>query len=71
MFQKFLLRKMLRSQGVPDAQIEIFLNMIEKNPELFKKIASEVEEKVKQGKDKQTASIEVMQKYETELKKLA
>ena len=52
------------------AQIDMFIKMMEKNPELFKTIAKEVEERIKQGKDKQSASIEVMRKYEAELKKL-
>ncbi len=70
MFGNFLLRKMLRTQGVPEAQIEMFIKMMEKNPELFKTIATEVQEKVKSGMDQQTASLEVMKKYEGELKKL-
>ena len=71
MFQNFLIRKMLRTQGVPDAQIEMFVTMIEKNPELFKKIAEEIQEKVKNGASQTDAGIEVMKKYEHELKKLA
>lgn len=61
---------MLRTQGVPEAQIDMFISMIEKNPELFKAIASEIQAKVKEGMDQQTASLQVMQKYESELKKL-
>ena len=61
---------MLRTQGVPEAQIDMFIKMMEKNPELFKNIAKEVKEKMDAGKDQQTASIEVMKKYEEELKKL-
>ena len=61
---------MLRTQGVPEAQIDMVLNMMEKNPELFKIIATEIQQKVKAGMDQQTASIEVMKKYEAELKKL-
>lgn len=71
MFQNFLLRKMLSSQGVPEAQIDMFIKMMEKNPELFKKIASEVQEKVKGGMGEREASVKVMEKYEAELKKLA
>ncbi len=71
MFQNFLLKKMLKAKGVPEEQIEMFIKMIEKNPELFKKIAQEIEEKVKSGQDQQTASMVVMKKYEAELKKLA
>lgn len=70
MFQNFLLKKMLRAKGVPEAQIDMFVTMMEKNPELFQNIAKEVQEKVKGGMSEQDASIEVMKKYETELKKL-
>lgn len=70
MFQNFLLKKMLRTQGVPEAQIEVFIRMMEKNPELFKTIALEIQEKIKGGMDQTTASMEVMKKYEEELKKL-
>jgi hypothetical protein len=70
MFQNFLLKKMLQKQGVPEAQIDMFIKMMEKNPELFKVIAEEVQQKIKSGMDQQTAGIEVMKKYEQELKKL-
>ena len=70
-FQNFLIRKMLRTQGVPEAQIEMFVKMIEKNPELFKTIASEIQEKVKSGMSQMDAGMEVMKKHEEELKKLA
>ena len=70
MFQNFLIRKMLRTQGVPEAQIEMFIKMIEKNPDLFKTIGEEIQEKVKSGMDQTQASMVVMKKYEEELKKL-
>ena len=62
---------MLRTQGVPEAQIDMFVGMMEKNPELFKNIAAEIQEKVKGGMNQMTAGMEVMKKYESELKKLA
>jgi len=71
MFKNFLLKKMLRTQGVPEAQIDMFISMMEKNPELFKTIAEEVKAKMDGGMDQMTASTEVMKKYEEELKKLA
>jgi hypothetical protein len=71
MFQNFLLKKMLKGKGVPDEQIEMFVKMIEKNPELFQNIAKEVEEKVKSGMSQMDAGIQVMKKYEDDLKKLA
>jgi hypothetical protein len=70
MFQNFLLRKMLRTQGVPEPQIEMFIKMMEKNPELFKTIAEEIQTKTKGGMEQNAASMEVMKKYEEELKKL-
>lgn len=70
MFKNFLLKKMLRTQGVPEAQIEMFINMMEKNPELFKTIAEEIQEKMKGGISQTDAGMQVMKKYETELKKL-
>ncbi len=70
MFQNFLLRKMLRLKGVPEAQINMFVSMMEKNPELFTTIAKEIEEKTKSGMSQEQASLLVMKKYEAELKKL-
>jgi len=62
---------MLRTQGVPEAQIEMFVAMIEKNPDLFKTIATEIQAKIKSGTDQATAGMEIMKKYESELRKLA
>jgi hypothetical protein len=71
MFQNFLLKKMLRTQGVPEAQIDMLIGMMEKNPELFKKIAEEIQEKMKSGMSQMDAGMQVMKKYESDLKKLA
>ena len=49
MFQDFLLKKMLKSKGVSEAQIEMVLGAMKKNPELFKQIITEIEMKVKGG----------------------
>jgi len=70
MFKNFLLKKMLKAKGVPEGQIDMFIGIIDKNPELFQKITLEVQEKVKNGMDQMKASMEVMKKYEQELKKL-
>ncbi len=70
MFKNFLLKKMLKAQGVPEEQIDMVLNMMEKDPELFKKIAEEVQIKIKSGQDQMSASMEVMRKYQDEIKKL-
>jgi hypothetical protein len=61
---------MLRLQGVPENQIDMVIGMMEKDPELFKKIAKEIEEKTKAGMDQKTAAMQIMQKYQDQLKKL-
>jgi hypothetical protein len=50
--------------------VDMILDMMEKNPELFKKIAEEIKERVDKGEDQATVSMEVMKKYEAELKAL-
>lgn len=55
---------------MPEAQIDMLMKMMEKNPELFKTIAEEIKEKTKTGMSEQDASMLVMKKYEGELKKL-
>jgi hypothetical protein len=68
----FLMKKMMASQlkGVPQAEQDKLFGMIEKNPELFQKIALEVQEEIKKGKDQMAATMEVSKKYEADLKKL-
>lgn len=68
----FLMKKMLKSkmQGVPEEQQEKIFTAIEKNPELFQKIAAEVQAKVKGGQGEMEAAKEVMKKYQSELKGL-
>ncbi len=68
----FLMKKMLASQmkGVPQAEQEKIFTMIEKNPDLFQKIGSEVQEEMKKGKDQMAATMEVVKRYESDLKKL-
>lgn len=63
---------MLQSKlkDVPADQQEKILTAIEKDPALFQKIATEVQDKIKGGKDQMSASMEVMMKYQNELKDL-
>lgn len=70
MLKNFLMKKMLKAQGVPEEQIDMLVNMMEKNPELFKTIATEIQAKIKGGMSQMDAGMEVMKKYEVELKKL-
>lgn len=70
----FFMKKMLASQmkksGLPPAQQEKVLNAMLKNPALFEKIAKEIKELEKGGKNQMFASMEVMKKYQNELRDL-
>lgn len=68
----FFMKKMLASQmkGVPQSDQDKVFSMLQKNPELFQKIGLEVQAEVKKGKNQMTATMEIVKKYEDELKKL-
>jgi hypothetical protein len=74
MFQKFILKKLLGSKlkgmGVTDDQIDMIIELVNKNPELFKKIQAEVEAKKKQGIPEQAAMMTVMREHQAELQAL-
>lgn len=70
MFKDFLMKKMLKAKGVPDDQIEMVMTLVEKNPELFSKIAEEIQAKIKGGQDQMQASMEVMTKYKDEVQRV-
>lgn len=72
MLKNLLLKKLLASKmkDVPKEQQDKLFNALEKNPQLFQNIAVEVQKKMKEGKDQMAATMEVMQKYQTELKKV-
>ena len=65
-----LMKKMLKSRlkGMPEAEQEKILKIVTENPELFKKIATETQGKIKEGKDQMTAMMEVMAGHQDELK---
>ena len=69
----FLFRKMIESKmkDVPEAEREMIIGMIEKNPELFKKIAEEIKTEIDSGKEQMVATMNVMQRYQNELKNIA
>ncbi|MCX6753362.1 MAG: hypothetical protein NTW62_03410 [Candidatus Nomurabacteria bacterium] len=71
MFKNLLLKKMLKNQGMSEQQIDMVLNMMEKDPGLFKKIGEEIQQKIKSGQSQQSASMEIMRKYQSDLQKLA
>ncbi|MEK7531559.1 MAG: hypothetical protein AAB545_01355 [Patescibacteria group bacterium] len=72
MFQNFLMKKLLESKlkDIPKEQQEMIFAMLEKNPELFMKIAEEMKSKSASGRSEMDVAQEVLKKYEGELKAL-
>lgn len=67
--QSFLLSQALKwkMKDVPEAQREQIMALVQKDPELFKKIGEEVEKRTKGGEEQMKATMEVMKKYRSEL----
>tara|TARA_B100000745_G_scaffold300054_1_gene252556 strand:+ start:7814 stop:8041 length:228 start_codon:yes stop_codon:yes gene_type:complete len=73
MLKNFFTRQLMKHQmkDVPAEQQEKMIEMVQKNPDLFKKIGEEINHRVKKGgEDQMKASIEVMKKYQKELQEL-
>ncbi len=68
----FFVRKMVEAKlkDVPKEQQEQMLKLIEQNPELFQKIALEIQAEMKNGKEEMVAAMSVMAKYKDDLQKL-
>lgn len=67
--KQFMTRKLLEHQlkNAPADQRELVLTMLEKNPELFEKIAAEMQAEMKSGKNQMAAAMKVLPKYQKEL----
>jgi hypothetical protein len=69
-FVKKMLGSQLKKSGLPQDQQDKLMNAMMKNPELFKKIGDEIKALEKSGKNQMFASMEVMKKYQNELRDL-
>jgi hypothetical protein len=72
MIKEFFLKQVIKfgAKDLPKDQKEMLMSAVEKNPELFNKIAKEIEVLKKQGKPEMYASLDVMKKYQKELQEL-
>ena len=71
--QDFLLNQAMKwkMKDVPAEQREQIMQLVKKDPELFKKIGEEVDRRVKKGGEPQMkATMEVMKKYRAELQQI-
>lgn len=57
-------------KGVPEAEIDRIVGLVEKNPDLFKKIGDEIKAKTKAGRSEMAATMEVMRAHQAELQKI-
>ncbi|HEY0010369.1 MAG TPA: hypothetical protein VGB97_00445 [Candidatus Paceibacterota bacterium] len=71
--QNFLMGAALKwkMKDVPPEQRDMFMALVQKDPELFKRIGEEVDRRVKGGEPQMKAALTVMKKYQPELAKLA
>ncbi|MDQ5901672.1 MAG: hypothetical protein QG580_387 [Patescibacteria group bacterium] len=69
-FVKKLLKNQMKKTGLPEEQQDKLIDAMLKNPQLFEKIANEIKALEKQGKSQMVASMEVMKKYQNELRDL-
>jgi hypothetical protein len=56
------------SRAISEDKEEIIMNFEKQNSVLFQKISDEIQAKVKEGIDEQSAMIQVMAEYEDELR---
>lgn len=68
-FIKALLKKKLKG-SVPDDQLDMFIEVVEKNPEFFERMVKEIQAKVSTGVSQQDASMAVLKNHQDELKAL-
>jgi chromatin remodeling complex protein RSC6 len=68
----FFMKKMLEKQlkDLPADQRDKMIGVISENPEFFQKIAEEIKQAQKGGKDQMAATMEVMRKHQGELQKI-
>lgn len=68
----FLTEKLIRAKmkGLPKNQQDMFIKLVNENPELFKKIGNEVKALKKGGMSEMTATMQVMRKHQAEIQKV-
>ncbi len=64
-FTRALIKKQMK--GMPEAEVEKVLTLIEKNPEFFKKMADAIQAKTKTGMSQEDAAKEFAQENAKEL----
>ncbi len=67
-FTKALIKRQLKD--VPQAELDKIFEMIEKNPDFFKKMAESIQVKMKSGMSQEEAAKAVMEEGDEDIKKV-
>jgi hypothetical protein len=69
MIKEFLMKQAVKhgTKNLPKDQADMLQGAVEKNPDLFTKIAKEIDELKKSGKPEMYAALDIMKKYQKEL----
>ncbi|MEK7585831.1 MAG: hypothetical protein AAB477_01175 [Patescibacteria group bacterium] len=69
--KSFITEKLIRSKmkHLPKGQQDMFIKLINENPELFKQIAEETKALKKGGMSEMTATMQVMRKHQAEIQR--
>ncbi|MDE2188515.1 MAG: hypothetical protein KGJ35_02180 [Patescibacteria group bacterium] len=67
---KSLLKSKLKAAGVPEADMDRFLDLIEKNPDFFKNLATKVQAKISGGMSQEDAVMAVLKEDQAALQGL-
>jgi HPt (histidine-containing phosphotransfer) domain-containing protein len=72
MLKKMLMKQAIKSQlgSVPEAQRDMILDLVERNPEFFEKLASELQDGMRSGRPQEEVLMNLMDKYKSELTNL-
>lgn len=70
--KSFIAEKLIRAKmkNLPKAQQDMFIKLINENPELFKQIGDEVKALTKGGMGEMTATMQVMRKHQAEIQRI-
>lgn len=70
--QNFLMKQVAKHKlkNVPEAQRDMILGMMEKNPDFFKKIGEEIERRKKSGQGETEAAMQVMREHQADFQRM-
>lgn len=68
----FMMKQVLKHKlkNVPEAQRDLIMGLMEKNPDFFKKIGEEIEKRKRSGQSETEATMAVMREHQSEFQKL-